>query len=172
MIKMKPMIKSFFLNKKGSEQQGFTPWHLLMAGVVFLIMGFLLFIIMKQYTDAFLVYDKEIPKNIYAYRAINTCLAYQDPFTGRFYPGIIDVRKYNQRTLDNCYMNTTYVSFNLQLRSLAEEKDYPRILVGFGAVRTATSYPVLIRISEGNLVKGELLFGTTDEAEVKQETSK
>jgi len=162
------MRKSIFLNKKGeSEEQGFSIFYLGMAIIVFAVMAFILLFIIGQYIESFLVYDTDVAKNVYAYRAINTCLAYQDPFTNRYYPGIIDLSKYTQENLNNCYADTIAVSFNVQLVSLTGEKTYDRILVGFGAARTIGRYPVLIRNSNGRVVQGELLFGTSDEAMMK-----
>ena len=164
------ILKRFLASKKGtSEEQGYTPLHLLMVGVLFLAMGFILVLITDQYINAFLVYDKEIPVNLYAYRAINNCLAFQDSFTSRYYPGIIDINKYTQTNLDNCYTDTSQYSFSIQLRSLSTDYDYPKILVGFGAAGTINTYPVLIREKDGSIFKGELLFGTSIESEMKQE---
>jgi hypothetical protein len=166
------VLKRFLQSKRGtSEEQGYTPWHLLMVGVLFLAMGFVLILIMDQYINAFLVYDKNIPMNIYAYRSINNCLAFQDSFTGRFYPGIIDVRKYSQMNLNNCYVNTSQASFSLQLRNLDGGYDYPKILVGFGATQTTYAYPVLIREKDGSIFKGQLIFGMNLESEMTQEKS-
>jgi hypothetical protein len=164
------VLKRFLQSKKGqTEHQGYTPWHLLMVGVIFLVMGFILVLITDQYINAFLVYDKEIPLNNYAYRAINNCLAFQDSFTHRYYPAVIDVNKYTQTNLNNCYTDTSQYSFSLQLRSLGTDYTYPKILVGFGATTTVHTFPVLIREKDGSIFKGELLFAMNAETEMKQE---
>lgn len=164
------VLKRFLHSKKAeSQEQGYTPWHLLMVGVLFLAMGFILILITNQYINAFLVYDDNIPMNLYAYRAINNCLAFQDSFTHRYYPGVIDINKYTQTNLNTCYTNTSQYSFSFQLRSLSGDYDYPRILVGFGAARTIHNFPVLIREKDGSIFKGELLFGTSVESQMKQE---
>ncbi len=164
------ILKRFLQSKRGtSEEQGYTPLHLLMVGVLFLVMGFVLVLITNQYINAFLVYDENIPMNLYAYRAINNCLAFQDSFTHRYYPGIIDINKYTQTNLNNCYTDTSQYSFSLQLRSLSGDYDYPRILVGFGAASTIHIFPVLIREKDGTILKGELLFGMNTESQMKQE---
>jgi hypothetical protein len=165
------VLKRFLQSKKGSEEQGATPWHLLMVGVLFLAMGFILVLITDQYINAFLVYDKDIPLNNYAYRAINNCLAFRDSFTHRYYPGLIDINKYTQTNLNDCYTDTSQYSFNIQLKSFSTDYVYPKILVGFGSARTFYSYPVLIRETDGSIFKGELLFGMNIESEMKKETT-
>ena len=77
-------------NKKAEVHEGFSPLYFLLAGVIFIIMGFVLVMITGKYLSAFTAHDKDIPQHIYAYRAINVCLSYQDPITKRYYPGIID----------------------------------------------------------------------------------
>ena len=159
-----------FLNKKGtSVEQGYSPWHVIIALVLFVIMGFFLMFIINDYISAFLVYDKDIPRNIYAYRAVNTCLAYQDSTTGRYYPGIIDYTKYNQEVLDDCYNDTSVRSFNIQLVDKDKGERYDRILVGFGASRNIVPYPVFIRYEDGTTNHGELLFGMSGELLSEQE---
>jgi hypothetical protein len=164
-----------FWNKKGeSEEQGYTAVHLVMVILIFLAMGWILVLIVEQYTNAFMAYEPAIARNVYAYRAINVCLAYQDPFTHRFYPGVIDVRKYNENVLDDCYVNSSKTaSFTIQIIDLSQDKEYDRILVGFGATRTITAFPILIRNNDGSMAKGEFLFGSNDETqETKSENPK
>jgi len=148
-------------NKKAQLQHGFSPGYFVIAGAIFLLMAIVLIVITNQYIQSFLAHDKLLPTHIYAYRAINTCLAYKDAEIGRFYPGIIDFSKYNQQNLDACYTNTDVRSFNIQLRDLDKNIAYDRILVGFGASMNLLSYNVAIRYPDGNVSQGELLFGVS-----------
>jgi hypothetical protein len=149
-------------NKKGEGLHiGFMILYIIMFGIILIVMGFVLLIITNRYINGFLAYDPDLPTNIYAYRAINTCLAYQDSSTERYYPGIIDFAKYNQQTLDNCYTNTDVRSFNIQLKDLQKPEDYPAILVGFGASLRINSYSILIKYDDGAMNQGELLFGVS-----------
>ena len=131
-----------------------------MFGIILVVMAFTLVLITDRYINGFLAHDKDIPKHVYAYRAINTCLAYQDSVTHRYYPGIIDFTKYKQEILDNCYTNTEK-SFNIQLKDWKKQQDYDRILIGFGATLSIKSYPVWIRYEDGTINEGELLFGAS-----------
>ena len=97
-----------------------------MFGFILIVMAFVLFTITNRYIDGFLAYDKDIPTHVYAYRAVNTCLAYQDNVTKRYYPGIIDFSKYNEEVLKDCYAKTDVKSFNIQLRDLKKPEDYPQ----------------------------------------------
>ena len=140
---------------------GFTMLYILVFGAILVVMAFVLFFITNEYIDGFLVYDKDIPKHVYAYRAINTCLAYQDNVTKRYYPGIIDFSKYNEEVLKDCYVKTEGKSFNVQLRDLEKPEDYSRILIGFGASLSIEAYPVWIKYADGTINEGELLFGVS-----------
>lgn len=151
-----------FRNKKGAEINiGVLVIYILIFAVMIIVMGLVLKVAPGKYIDSFLVYHKPILKNIYAYRAINTCLAYQDNVTKRYYPGIIDFSKYNEEVLKDCYAKTDVKSFNIQLRDLKKPEDYPRILVGFGASLSIESYPVWIKYADGTINEGELLFGVS-----------
>jgi hypothetical protein len=124
-------------------------------------MGFVLIVITDKYISGFMAYHPDIPKHVYAYRAINTCLAYQDTTTNRFYPGIIDFSKYTQQVLDSCYANINVKSFNIQLIDLKMPKSYDKILVGFGESLSIKTYPVFIKYADGTINEGELLFGVS-----------
>ena len=151
------MIKS----KKSQLHHAFSAGYFLMAGFIFLVMAFALLLTTGSYLKAFTASNKDLPTHIYAYRALNTCLAYQDSVTKRFYPGILDSIKYTQENLDACYSDTSIKSFNIQLRDLDKAQSYDRILVGFGASMNLISYPAWIRYPDGSLSRGELLFGTS-----------
>ncbi|MBN2052293.1 hypothetical protein JW756_02210 [Candidatus Woesearchaeota archaeon] len=154
--------KKLLKNKRGEALHiGFTMVYLIIFAVILIVMAFVLVLTTQRYIDGFLAYDQNIPKHIYAYRAINNCLAYQDPVTLRYYPGVIDFTKYKQEVLDNCYANTDVKSFNIQLKDLSRQQDYDRILVGFGASLSTKSYPVWIKYEDGSTSTGELLFGVS-----------
>ncbi len=150
-----PMIKS----KKGQVHHGFSVGHFLLASFIILAMAFVLVLSTSAYMRAFRVHDKDVPAHVYAYRSLNTCLAYQDKVTKRYYPSIIDFSKYTQENLEACYNNTNEKSFNIQLKDLDKQIPYNRILVGFGASMNIKSYPVLILYEGGSMSKGEFLFG-------------
>lgn len=149
------MIKS----KRAQLHHGFSPGYFLLAGIIFIVMAFVLILITGQYMKAFLAHDKELPTHIYAYRAINTCLAYQDQVTKRYYPGIVDFTKYKQENLDACYADISFKSFNIQLKDYDKKESYNRILVGFGASMNIIPYPVWILYPDGTINQGELWFG-------------
>jgi hypothetical protein len=148
--------------KKGeSLHLGFTMLYVIAFMALLLIMGFALYVLTGNYLSGYLSYSSDIPEKIYAYRAINTCLAYQDPTTGRFYPGVIDFSKYNEEVLNICYTRTDMKSFNFELKDITKNKQYNKLLVGFGASLTTKSYPVLIRYDDGSLSQGTLMIGVS-----------
>jgi len=46
------------------------------------------------------------------------CFTYQDPFTNRPYPGIIDKEKFNQQHLSNCYNDPKSKNVELSIQRL------------------------------------------------------
>ena len=148
-------------NKRGEVHIGVMVVHVLIFMVILLVMGFTLKNTTEKYIGSFTTYHKPILWKIYSYRVINTCLAYQDPVTHRYYPGIVDYSKYNQETLDACFADTSVKSFNIQLKNLEKPEDYPRILVGFGASQNIRPYSVWIKYEDGSMSKGELLIGVS-----------
>ncbi|KYK25738.1 hypothetical protein AYK26_01850 [Euryarchaeota archaeon SM23-78] len=149
-------------NKRGEGFHiGFTILYALMWGAILFVMGWVLYLTTNNYLAGFLAYEKDIPRHVYAYRAINTCLAYQDEDTQRFYPGVIDYSKYDKQTLKDCYTNTEVTSFNFQLWDLKKDNPYDRILIGFGATLSIKSYPVWIRYDDGSFSEGKLLIGVS-----------
>jgi hypothetical protein len=149
------------MNKKSQLHHAFSAGYFVMAGFIFVVMAFVLILTIGDHLSAFTVIDKELPTHIYAYRAINTCLAYQDQVTKRYYPGVIDITKYTQGNLEACYSDTSYKSFNVQLKDLDKGESQSRLLVGFGAALYIKSYPVWIKYPDGNFTRGELLFGAS-----------
>jgi hypothetical protein len=148
-------------SKKSQLHHAFSAGYFVMAGFILVVMAFVLILTIGSYLSSFTVTDKDLPTHIYAYRAINTCLAYQDQVTKRFYPGIIDMNKYTQQNLEACYSDTSVKSFNVQLKDLDKGEAQSRLLVGFGASLYIKSYPVWIRYPDGNISSGELLFGAS-----------
>lgn len=154
------MLKRLLRNKRGGLEHGFNMGYLLIACVIFVIMAFVLHYLVGKYIASFLVHDQSIPTHVYGYRAVNTCLAYQDSETKRFYPGIIDLTKYNEETLKKCYGNTK--SFNFQLIDLDKEESFDKILLGFGASLSIKKYSVFILYEDKTISRGELWFGMKD----------
>jgi hypothetical protein len=154
------LIKKVLQSRKAEGLNiGTLSVYLIIFGIMLAFMVLILVFYTDKYVNSFMAYHPDLPNHIYAYRAINTCLAYQDNVTSRYYPGVIDFTKYTQEALEKCYVDTQVRSFNVQLRDLDRQKDYDRILVGFGASLKIMSYPVAIKYPDGAMSKGELLFG-------------
>jgi hypothetical protein len=149
------------MNKKSQLHHAFSAGYFVMAGFIFVVMAFVLILTISGYLNAFTVTGKDVYTHIYAYRALNTCLAYQDPVTHRYYPSVIDITKYTQENLEACYADTSFKSMNIQLKDLDKGEAQNRLLVGFGAALYIKIYPVWIKYPDGNFTRGELLFGAS-----------
>ena len=149
------------INKKGQGlTSGGAMWHWIFVGFLVIICGFTVLFLVDNYIQSFNQYHESIPEKIYAYRAINTCLAYQDDTTKRFYPGIIDINKFTEETLSNCYQDS-YRSFSFLLRNKATDSYYDKIIMGSQPSLDMSRYFVMIRTTEGKLQYGELFVGVS-----------
>ena len=141
-------MNKIFSNRRGAAEEGFLAVYIVgVIGILALMFLFLRFL-PGSYLDAYLTYSPEVKQGVFAYRAINNCLAYQDPVTKRFYPGIIDTSKYTKEKLDECYQGDD-VSISFSLTDRDSQKEYGKILVGFGASLRQETYDVLILPENG-----------------------
>tara|TARA_Y100000310_G_C20615762_1_gene780524 strand:+ start:818 stop:1297 length:480 start_codon:yes stop_codon:yes gene_type:complete len=94
------------MNKKGEGYNVATKtisW-MIMGGI--LTMAVLaLAIILSVYQSAAFSVPGELRANAISQRFVNTpeCFTYQDSETGRVYPGVIEIEKFTQARMDNCY---------------------------------------------------------------------
>ena len=163
--------KMFFSKKASGYILGKKPLYFII-NLICLTISFILF----SYAISREVYSTTvIPDNLEATIFINRflnspeCLAYQDKETGRTYPGIIDLEKFNDTTLEKCYSteDDTLKSFKITLESpdpdiaskFGTEIERNFILTpNWGARRyTQTSQYVLIHYKE-NFYRGRILI--------------
>ncbi len=104
------------MNNKGQfELRKMIYWTIAM--IVITLVVFASAMIMSDYGAKL----SKVPSNLRAdqisLRFVNApeCFAYQDLETGRVYPGIIDLSKFNEETLTGCYQSGGRENFNFQL---------------------------------------------------------
>lgn len=113
------------MNKKGETGEGaYAVTH---KSVYWMVAGAMLIVAVFVYVyflsgmNARLVY---VPEKMRAeaislrFANIPECFAYQDLETGRVYPGVIDLAKFNQQTMDDCYKTEEekgYEEYNFRL---------------------------------------------------------
>ncbi len=162
----------FFSKKANGYILGKKPLYFIVI-LICLTISFLLF----SYAISREVYSTTyIPDNlettIFINRFLNSpdCLAYQDKETGRTYPGIIDLKKFNDKTLEKCYFteDNALKAFKLILESsdlgIPSKEDSDTIIEknfiltpNWGPRRyTQTSQYVIIHYKE-NFYMGRLL---------------
>jgi len=98
------------MNKKGEAEGGAydvarKSVYWMVAGVM-LVIAILIYAYFLSGMDARLNYTPEkLKAETISLRFTNIpeCFAYQDSETGRVYPGIIDLSKFNSQTMDQCY---------------------------------------------------------------------
>ena len=77
----------------------------MIAGVLITITVIALVFLFSGYQRQLVEVPEELRAELISLRFVNTpeCFTYQDPITGRAFPGVIDVNKFTQERLDRCY---------------------------------------------------------------------
>ena len=92
------------------------------------IMGIVIAVVLLAFAITIANYKNnltEVPPKLKAsliamrFTNIPECFAYQDPETGRVYPGIIDLSKFTNEQMENCYptQSTHEINFKLRLQN-------------------------------------------------------
>jgi len=65
----------------------------------------LVFVLLPQYQRSLVEVPAELRADLISLRFVNTpeCFTYQDPATGRIFAGVIDLQKFTQERMDQCY---------------------------------------------------------------------
>jgi len=163
--------KMFFSKKASGYILGKKPLYFIVT-LICLTISFILFsyAISREVSSTTAIPDN-LEATIFINRFLNSpeCLAYQDKETGRTYPGVIDLEKFNDQTLEKCYFteDNTLKAFKLTLES--SDLDFPPekesnieknfiLTPNWGARRyTQTSQYVLIYYKE-NFYRGRILI--------------
>ena len=101
-------------------------WTIFAVLVTVMILVF--FGLIASYRSQITMIVPELEAETIALRFTNTadCFTYQDPITGRIYPGVIDLNKYTQESLDSCYKTDAErgeYNFGLLIRGFQREED-------------------------------------------------
>ena len=163
--------KKIFFSKRGSGYiLGKKPMYFIIL-LICLTISFILFnfAIMKEISSTTVIPDN-LEMTILVNRFLNSpdCLAYQDNETGRTYSGVIDLEKFNNKTLEKCYSTEdgNLKAFKLTLESSdivippKENPDMKNFILtpNWEAERyTQTPQYVLIYYKE-NFYRGKLLI--------------
>ena len=164
--------KKIFFSKRGSGYiLGKKPMYFIIL-LICLTISFLLFnfAIMREIYSTTVIPDN-LEMTILVNRFLNSpdCFAYQDKETGRTYSGVIDLEKFNNKTLKKCYSTKdgSLKAFKLTLESLNPDiaskfdTEIERNFIltpNWEAERyTQTSQYVLIHYKE-NFYRGKLLI--------------
>lgn len=87
------------------------------AAVVITIVVIAFTLIIANYKSTLTKVPPKLRAELIALRFVNApgCFAYQDEITGRIYPGVIDLSKFNEETMNKCYQSESIKNFNFQL---------------------------------------------------------
>ena len=93
--------------------------------IVMVILGFA--IVLGSYQSKLTYLSPKLKADLISLRFANIpeCFAYQDPVSGRVYPGIVDLNKFNNEQLFGCYHTNPekgFKDYNFGLKLLNEDK--------------------------------------------------
>jgi len=91
-------------------------WGIVAVIITLLVMTYISMI--NAYKEALTEIPMPLRESIYGYRFYGSpkCFAYQDPVTGRNYPGEIDLKRFTNETIAGCYVLNTTNEHNFALR--------------------------------------------------------
>jgi len=114
------------MNKKAQFDVARKSIYWMLAGVVITMAVFAFAIILSSYQQKVTQVPPQLRAEVISLRFVNTpeCFTYQDPVTGRIFPGVIDVTKFTQARMDQCYRTQNEqgfkeFNFGLALRTSA-----------------------------------------------------
>ncbi|MBN2368474.1 hypothetical protein JXC34_05640 [Candidatus Woesearchaeota archaeon] len=110
------------LGKKGDAYE--ILWHIVVR-LPYIAILFIIFMYINVNMTSTAMDSQRVNSNIISSRIIISpgALAYQDPDTGRVYPGIIDKEKFTQETIDAAFkvIDNTRIAARIELESISGE---------------------------------------------------
>lgn len=102
-------------NKAQFELRKMIYWTVAMIVITMVVLASAM--IMSSYGAKLKEVLPDLRAELISLRFVNTpeCFAYQDLGTGRVFPGMIDLSKFNEETLNRCYQSGDRKNFNFQL---------------------------------------------------------
>lgn len=112
------------MNRKGEA----SPFDVARKAIYWLIAGTIITMVVFVYAFSLVGYKNQLvyippqlPAELISLRFTNIpeCFAYQDAATGRVYPGIIDLNKFNDGVMEDCYHTEAekgYEDYNFRLQ--------------------------------------------------------
>jgi len=154
--------KIFFSKRASGYLLGKKPMYFL-AVLFYLTFAFLFFsfFISSNITSA-----NTIPANVKTTVLINRflnspdCLAYEDEETGRAYPGVIDIKKFNDDNISKCYSTneTSLYSFRFELENSSNNFKKTISTLNWGARRFNKVSQYVLVYNEGNIYPAKVLI--------------
>ena len=93
------------MNNKGQFDVARKSISWMIMGSILTMAVLVLAIVLSIYQSTIFSVPGELQASIISQRFVNTpeCFTYQDPVTGRIYPGTIDIQKFTQERMNDCY---------------------------------------------------------------------
>ena len=104
--------------KKGQFDVARKTIYWMLAGAVIAVVLLAFVLILAGYKNNLTYISPNLKASMISLRFTNIpeCFAYQDEETGRVYPGIIDLSKFTEEQMENCYKTDSASQINFKLR--------------------------------------------------------
>lgn len=154
--------KIFFSKRASGYLLGKKPMYFL-AVLFYLTFAFLFFSFFISYN---ITSTNAIPANVETTVLINRflnspdCFVYVDEETGRAYPGIIDIKKFDDNQIKKCYSTSEDKSYSFRFEMESSNNKFKKTIstLNFGARRFNKISQYVLIYDEGNLYTGRLLI--------------
>ena len=134
------------------------------SSIILALLALSLVITAMNFRAHILSTPEKLESSILSSRFLNSpqCFAYQDSVTQRIYPRLIDLNRFTDKTINNCYLSNTTKGYNFQLllRNLETNQEQTiQTSEWYNVPAYTITEPVLIK-NEKTTNKGLLLIYT------------
>ena len=155
--------KIFFSKRASGYLLGKKPMYFL-AVLFYLTFAFLFFSFFISYN---ITSTNKIPINtettVLINRFLNSpdCFAYVDEETGRAYPGIIDIKKFNDEQIKKCYSATDDKSYSFRFELQSTNIDFKDYSTPNWGARRFNKISQYVLVYYGKTIYGESIYSGT-----------
>jgi hypothetical protein len=148
------------MDKKAQYEVGHKTPYFIIAMLIVGVMFILLILMFSKYISAPVLTHEQVYITIYKQRFLSSpdCFAYENKETGNIYQGMIDVSKFTEERLNNCYKENKDSKFEFLL--VLQEKEKQLSIQTKNYIQLTKKLPMSVLVyDQGNITKGILTIG-------------
>jgi hypothetical protein len=163
------MVSKYKTNKKGQFDVVRKSIFWLIIGVAVTMAIFAFAMILASYSNRITTIPPEFEAEVISLRFTNIpeCFTYQDSITKRVYPGIIDLEKFTQERLNDCYRTEVHkgfktLNFGIKIQGYNPINDYGEEVLlmtnNYFNKNDFTIFKEILVLSDGKLSNGRMVI--------------